>query len=101
MNTEAAEEVRARPAPIMRIRTPALAPSPPRTTTPPCARPVPNANTPASSLPSQSFAWLARSKHLFRHMNEARFNFIMLRMMELRNRHLVAQGIRSRARAPA
>ena len=47
-------------------------------------------------LCAQSFAWLARSKHLFRHMNEARFNFAMLRLMELRNQHLCAAGVKSR-----
>jgi len=37
---------------------------------------------------SQAFAWLARSKHIFRHMNEARFVFTILRLLELRNRDL-------------
>ena len=78
MNMEAAEEVRLHAITCVRpnARRAALFPSS-------CA---------------QSFAWLARSKHLFRHMNEARFNFAMLRLMELRNRHLCAAGIKSRAR---
>ena len=33
----------------------------------------------------ETFQWLARSKHLYRKMNEARFMFIMLRMMHHRN----------------
>ena len=40
------------------------------------------ANTEAAE---QAFAWLARSKHLFRRMNEARFFFYLLHMMHLRN----------------
>ena len=40
---------------------------------------------------AQSFAWLARSKHLFRTMNESRYLFVQLRLMELRNRFLVAR----------
>ena len=36
----------------------------------------------------ETFQWLARSKHLYRHMNEARFMFIMLRMMHHRNVYL-------------
>ena len=35
----------------------------------------------------QAFAWLARSKHLFRTMNESRFLFTILRLMHLRNRY--------------
>ena len=43
------------------------------------------ANTQAGE---EAFAWLARSKHMFRGMNEARFLFIMLRLAHLRNRQL-------------
>ena len=43
------------------------------------------ANTQAAE---QAFSWLAGAKHLFRHMNEARFFFQMLRMMHLRNQWL-------------
>ena len=82
MNMEAAEEVRLH---VACTRSPACAPT---LAAPPY--------WPSSC--AQSFAWLARSKHLFRHMNEARFNFAMLRLMELRNRHLCAAGIKSRAR---
>lgn len=42
-----------------------------------------------STPPLQSFAWLARSKHLFRTMNESRYLFVQLRLMELRNRFLI------------
>ena len=38
--------------------------------------------------PHQAFAWLARSKHIFRKMNRSRFFFLMLRLIELRNRWL-------------
>lgn len=38
----------------------------------------------------ESFAWLARSKHIFRKMGRARFFFVMLRLLELRNEWLVA-----------
>ena len=117
MNTEAAEEVR---SPRARRHQPRLA-SPPTphpaltlaATASPRAHACRHRPTPRSRLPppphpaltlaatappcAQSFAWLARSKHLFRHMNEARFNFIMLRLMELRNRHLCATGVRARA----
>ena len=41
----------------------------------------------------QAFAWLARSKHVFRHMNEARFMYVMLRLMTLRNRHLAGEPL--------
>ena len=34
-------------------------------------------------------------------MNEARFNFLMLRLMHLRNGFLVKKGLRTRARAEA
>ena len=44
----------------------------------------------------QSFAWLARSKHVFRRMNQARFLFTMLRQMELRNRYLSAKAASKR-----
>ena len=50
-----------------------------------CAELGPKTNTEAAE---ESFAWLARSKHLFRTMNEGRFLFVQLRMMELRNRFL-------------
>jgi hypothetical protein len=43
------------------------------------------ANTQAGE---EAFSWLARAKHMFRHMNEARFLFIMLRLAHLRNRQL-------------
>ena len=43
------------------------------------------ANTEAAEI---SFAWLARSKHVLRHRNEARFLFLVLRLAELRNRQL-------------
>jgi hypothetical protein len=38
---------------------------------------------------AQAFAWLARSKHVFRHMTEAHFMFVMLRLMKLRNKFLL------------
>jgi hypothetical protein len=41
--------------------------------------------------PAQSFAWLARSKHIFRRMNQSRFFFTMLRLMDLRNRYLLTK----------
>lgn len=37
----------------------------------------------------QAFAWLAQSKKVLRHMNEARFLFYMLRMAHLRNMQLI------------
>ena len=48
------------------------------------------ANTEAAEI---AFAWLARSKHVLRHMNEARFLFFILRLAELRNRHLCDKGL--------
>ena len=51
-----------------------------------CAELGPSTNTEAAE---ESFAWLARSKHLFRTMNESRYIFVQLRLMELRNRFLV------------
>ena len=39
----------------------------------------------------QAFAWLARSKHLYRRMNESRFFFLIMRQLELRNRWLCSQ----------
>ena len=45
---------------------------------------------------SQSFAWLARSKHVFRRMNQARFLFTMLRLMDKRNRFLCSSGVQGR-----
>ena len=43
------------------------------------------ANTQAGE---EAFAWLARSKHIFHSMNEARFLFLMLRLAHLRNTFL-------------
>ena len=43
------------------------------------------ANTEAAEI---AFAWLARSKHILRNRNEARFLFFILRLAELRNRQL-------------
>ena len=43
------------------------------------------ANTEAAEI---AFAWLARSKHILRGRNEARFLFFILRTAELRNRQL-------------
>jgi hypothetical protein len=40
----------------------------------------------------QSFSWLARSKHVFRHMGEGRFQFMTLHLMEMRNQFLVQQA---------
>ena len=40
----------------------------------------------------QAFAWLSRSKHIFRHMNQARFFFLLLRLAHLRNKNLVRRG---------
>ena len=40
----------------------------------------------------ETFSWLARSKHLYRSMNEARFLFTMLRMMHHRNVFLSASS---------
>ena len=51
-----------------------------------CSELGPKTNTEAAE---ESFAWLARSKHLFRTMNESRYIFVQLRMMELRNRFLI------------
>mmetsp|Transcript_40269 Transcript_40269/g.127051 ORF Transcript_40269/g.127051 Transcript_40269/m.127051 type:complete len:138 (+) Transcript_40269:126-539(+) len=48
-----------------------------------CPELGPRTNTEAAE---QAFAFLARSKHIFRHMNEARFTFTILRLLELRNR---------------
>ena len=45
----------------------------------------------------QSFAWLARSKHTFRHMTEGRFQFMVLHLMEERNKWLISQPVVSRA----
>lgn len=47
---------------------------------------------PPTHLSSQAFAWLARSKHTLRHMNEARHIFVVLRLLELRNRWLSSPG---------
>ena len=38
-----------------------------------------------TSAAEGSFSWLARSKHVFRTMNEASFLFTVLRLMHLRN----------------
>jgi len=48
------------------------------------------ANTQAAE---QCFAWLAGSKKQFRHMNEARFLFYMLRLAHLRNKQLCQAGL--------
>ena len=48
------------------------------------------ANTQAAE---QCFAWLAGSKKQFRHMNEARFLFYMLRLAHLRNKQLCEAGL--------
>ena len=42
----------------------------------------------------ETFQWLSRSKHLYRHMNEARFMFIMLRMMHHRNVYISSLPIK-------
>ena len=47
------------------------------------------ANTEAAEI---AFAWLARCKHMLRLRNESRFLFFILRLAELRNRHLVDKG---------
>lgn len=81
-NTEAAESVSPRNSPAPHtLRDNKSAPR---------CTPPPRSTRLACSPLTQSFAWLARSKHIFRHMNEARFLFTMLRLMELRNRWLVA-----------
>ena len=41
----------------------------------------------------EAFAWLAGSKKIFRHMNEARFLFLMLRLAHLRNKDLCLAGM--------
>ena len=41
----------------------------------------------------QSFSWLARSKHTLRHMNEGKFQFMVLHLMEQRNQWLVKRGV--------
>ena len=51
------------------------------------------ANTEAAEF---TFSWLARSKHVFNGMNQARFLFTMLRQMELRNRYLSAKAASKR-----
>ena len=38
----------------------------------------------------QSFSWLARSKHTFRHMSEGKFQFMMLHLLDERNQYLVS-----------
>ena len=81
-NTEAAEEAR-RPA----------APRPPF----PRARPRPSAPPERPSALAQAFAWLARSKHIYKNMGQGRFVFVMLRLIELRNRWLEETGVKSRA----
>ena len=77
-NTEAAEEARrhaAAPAPALALARDAS-----------CA-----------AAPAQAFAWMARSKHIYKNMGQGRFMFVMLRMIELRNRWLEETGVRSRA----
>lgn len=54
----------------------------------PCAR-TPLRPPVCATCRSQSFSWLAESKHLFKNMNEGRHLFLLLRMMELRNQHLI------------
>ena len=36
----------------------------------------------------EAFSWLARSKHILRHMNNGRYNFYIRRLIFLRNRYL-------------
>jgi hypothetical protein len=43
----------------------------------------------------QSFAWLARSKHTLRYMSEGRFQFMVLHLMNERNKWLMARGVRA------
>ena len=45
----------------------------------------------------QCFAWLAGSKKQFRHMGEARFLFVMLRLAHLRNKQLCEAGLEAAA----
>ncbi|EOD21851.1 hypothetical protein EMIHUDRAFT_255200 [Emiliania huxleyi CCMP1516] len=49
-----------------------------------CKELRPDDNT---EVAEQGFAWLARSKHVFRTMNESRFLFTILRLMHMRNRY--------------
>jgi hypothetical protein len=43
----------------------------------------------------QSFSWLARSKHTLRGMTEGRFQFMVIHLMEHRNRWLVSGQVRA------
>ena len=47
----------------------------------------------------ETFQWLSKSKHFYRHMNEARFMFTMLRMMHHRNVYLSSIRPRKDSRA--
>ena len=46
---------------------------------------VPGFNKANTQAGEEAFSWLAGSKTVFRHMNEARFPFLMLRLAHLRN----------------
>ena len=49
---------------------------------------VPGFSESNTEAAEQAFAWLAQSKKVFRHSNEARFLFLMLRLAHLRNKQL-------------
>jgi hypothetical protein len=51
------------------------------------------ANTQAGE---EAFSWMARSKHIFRNMNEAHFLFFMLRLVHLRNKYLCTMKLNAR-----
>ena len=48
--------------------------------------------TTSTEATEQSFSWLARSKHTLRNMGEGRFQFMVLHLMEHRNRWLVSRS---------
>ena len=48
--------------------------------------------TTSTEAAEQSFSWLARSKHTLRNMGEGRFQFMVLHLMEHRNRWLVSRS---------
>ena len=55
----------------------------------------PRSNTEAAEI---TFSWLARMKHIFKGMNEARFMFTMLRLFHLRNKFLLKRAAEKAAR---